>query len=115
MSCCDSPPIKLTIYQNPLATEIVQITVPFDPPLAEVPTSAVVWLTRYGVTTEYPATLQPGATEAYSVVTFDPSGKIVDAGPEAYILCVRLRNAGLVHIGRSSPIAVNVLRYPSAP
>lgn len=105
----------LTVYQSPLASEIVEITVPCAPPLAEVPASAVVWLERLGVTTEYPATLQPGATTSLAVVTWDPSGRVLAAGKNAYRITARLRNAGGTHIGRSAPVSIDVPAYPPAP
>jgi hypothetical protein len=105
----------IAVYQRPLSAELVEVTVPCSPVLAEVPASAVVWLEHHGVTTEYPATLQPGATTAQSVVTWDPSGRVVESGQGAYRLTVRLRDAGGVHIARSEPVAVNVSAYPASP
>lgn len=105
----------ITLYQRPLAAELVEVSVPCTPALAEVPVSAVVWLERHGVSTEYPATLQPGATTALSVVVFDPSGRVLDAGQSAYRMTVRLRDAGGVHIARSQPITLSVLAYPATP
>lgn len=105
----------ITLYQRPLAAELVEVSVPCSPALAEVPASAVVWLERHGVSTEYPATLQPGATTALSVVVWDPSGRVLDAGQSAYVLSVRLRDGAGNHLVRSEPITVNVLRYPAAP
>ncbi len=105
----------ITIYQRPLSSELVEITAPFEPALAEVPSSAVVWLERHGVTTEHPATLQPGATTSLAVVTWDPSGRVIEAGQSAYVLSVRVRNAGGTHIGRSAPITITSARYPAPP
>ena len=105
----------VTLYQRPLAAELVEVSVPCSPALAEVPASAVVWLERHGVTTEYPATLQPGATTALSVVTWDPSGRVLDAGQSAYRLTVRLRDGAGVHLARSEPVALTVLAYPAPP
>lgn len=105
----------ITVYQRPLSAELIEVTVPCSPVLAEVPSSAVVWLERHGATTEYPATLQPGATTAQSVVVWDPSGRVNDAGQAAYRLTVRLRNAGGAHIARSEPITLSVLAYPATP
>jgi hypothetical protein len=107
--------MALSIYQRPLSSELVEITVPCSPVLAAPPVSAVVWLERHGVTTEYAATLQAGATTAQSVVTWDPSGRILDAGQSAYVLTVRLRDAGGTHVARSVPIVVNVSAYPATP
>jgi hypothetical protein len=106
---------RITLYQRPLSSELVEVTVPCSPALAEVPTSAVVWLERHGVTTEYPATLQPGATTSLAVVVWDPSGRVTEAGQSAYRLTVRARNGALAHIGRSEPITIDVLAYPAAP
>lgn len=105
----------ITLYQRPLAAELVEVSVPCSPALAEVPASAVVWLERHGVSTEYPATLQPGATTALSVVVWDPSGRVLDAGQSAYRLTVRLRDALGAHVARSEPITLNVLAYPATP
>lgn len=105
----------ITIYQRPLSAELVEITVPVSPALAEIPSSAVVWLERQGVTTEYPATLQPGATTSQAVVVWDPSGRVTEAGTNAYRLTVQLRNAGGTRIGRSVTVSVNVPAYPAAP
>ncbi len=105
----------ITLYQRPLAAELVEVSVPCTPTLAEVPASAVVWLERHGVSTEHPATLQPGATTALSVVVWDPSGRVLDAGQSAYRMTVRLRDALGVHIARSEPITLNVLAYPATP
>jgi hypothetical protein len=106
---------SLSIYQRPLPSELVEITVPCSPVLAAAPVSAVVWLERHGVTTEHPATLQPGATTALSVVVWDPSGRVLEAGQSAYRLTVRLRDAGGTHIARSEPVTLTVLAYPAAP
>ncbi len=106
---------SITIYQRPLSAELVEVSVPCSPALAEIPSSAVVWLERQGVTTEYPATLQAGATTSLSVVVWDPSGRVPETGTNAYRLTVRLRDAGGEHIARSIPINVNVPAYPAAP
>lgn len=105
----------ITIYQRPLTAELVEVSVPCSPALAEVPASAAVWLERHGVTTEYPATLQPGATTALSVVVWDPSGRVLETGSSAYRLTVRLRDGAGVHIARSAPITLTVLAYPATP
>lgn len=106
---------SITIYQNPLSSELVEITVPVSPALAEIPSSAVVWLERQGVTTEYPATLQAGATTSLAVVVWDPSGRITEAGTNAYRITALLRNAGGTRVARSIPVSVNVPAYPAAP
>lgn len=106
---------RITIYQHPLSAELVEVTVPCSPALAEVPSSAVVWLERHGLAVEYPATLQPGATTAQSVVVWDPSGRVVEAGRSAYRLTVQLRNAGGARMVRSEPVEIDVTAYPAAP
>ncbi len=106
---------RITIYQRPLAAELVEVTVPVSPALAEAPSSAVAWLERHGVTTEYPATLQPGATTSLAVVVWDPSGRVVEAGQSAYRLTVQLRNGAGARAARSEPITIDVLAYPAAP
>lgn len=107
--------MSITIYEDPLSSELVSIAITFASALPEAPSSAVVWLSRHGVTTEYPATLQAGATTTAATVVFDPSSRITESGKGAYVLSARVRNSSGAHIGRSAPLVVDVLSYPPAP
>lgn len=107
--------MSITIYEDPLSSELVSVEVTFATALAEAPSSAVAWLTRHGVTTEYPATLQAGATTTAATAVFDPSSRVTEGGKSAYVLTIQFRNGAGARIGRSLPIVLDVLTYPPAP
>jgi hypothetical protein len=103
----------IEIYRRPLAYETLQFPCAFSPALSEAPSSAVVWIERFGITTEHAATLQPGATTTAATVTFVPDAVFVEPGK--YTLTVRFKNAGGATIARTVPQTINALNYPSEP
>lgn len=103
----------IEIYKNPLDYETMQFSCAFSPALSTAPVSAVVWIERYGVTTEQPATLEPGATTSAATVTYVPSGQFTEPGK--YTITVRFKNVSGAHIARTVPQQITSLNYPSGP